>query len=186
MGFWQWHSLSKIDPFYKSTKPCYAGTETWSQRLASRLPIPIATSALLQIPSILSLLPANKSIAVITYDDARLSPSHLERLGIASAVHHRIHIRGAPAYGYLRRLIQDGAAYSHEGIEAELVQVFKEMAAKHGDVGAVVLECTQMPPFAEAIQRAVGPGVPIYDVYTLGCWFYSGLLRRRPVAWGKL
>jgi hypothetical protein len=56
------------------------------------------------------------------------------------------------------------------------------MVENHGGVGAVVLECTQMPPFAEAIQKVVG--LPVYDVYTMGMWFYSGLASRN--LWNRI
>jgi len=67
-------------------------------------------------------------------------------------------------------------------LEAELVAESKALMAEHPDVGVLVLECTQMPPFAEAIQAAIG--IPVYDVYTMAMWFYSGLVRRRPSTWG--
>ena len=41
----------------------------------------------------------------------------------------------------------------------------------------MVLECTNMPPYACALSRHVGP--PIYDVVTLVTWLRSGL---RPAA----
>ncbi|CZR69969.1 uncharacterized protein PAC_19870 [Phialocephala subalpina] len=141
--------------------------------LASRLPIPVATSALIQIPSIRSFLPPQKSIGVITYDGTRLGPLHLSQLGISA---EGIYIVGAPDDGYLRGVIRDGREYVHDEIEAELVRCAKELVEAHSDVGAIVLECTQMPPFAMAIQQAVG--LPIHDVYTMGKWFYSGLVRR--------
>lgn len=87
-------------------------------------------------------------------------------------------------------MIQENAPYVHADIETELVQVAKSAVEEHGNgegaVGAVVLECTQMPCFADAIQNAVGTGIPVYDVYTMGCWFYEGLVRRRPATWDAL
>lgn len=89
-----------------------------------------------------------------------------------------------PANGHLRKVIQDGAKYDEIAMEQEMVDEATELVRNEaGRIGAIVLECTQMPPYAEAIQRTVG--VPVYDVYTMGLWFYSGLTRRCPMAWGK-
>lgn len=72
-------------------------------------------------------------------------------------------------------------------MEGEMVGAAGELVdgiARDGErLGAIVLECTQMPPYAEAIQRRVG--VPVYDVYTMGMWFYEGLVRRKPARWER-
>ncbi|GME53727.1 aspartate racemase protein [Neofusicoccum parvum] len=147
--------------------------------LAARLPIPIATSSLIQIPAVRALLPAGKTVGVITFDEARLGPLHLEKLGIADAA--SIPVVGPPADGHLKRLVRDGGPYSQSGIEEEMVACARRLVEDHAGVGAIVLECVQMPPFAAAVQKAVG--LPTYDVFTLGCWFYSGLARSPFAAW---
>ena len=40
-------------------------------------------------------------------------------------------------------------------------------------MGAFVLECTNMPPFAPALAKA--SGLPVYDIFTLISWFQMGL-----------
>ena len=152
-------------------------------RLADRLPIPIATSALIQVPCILSLLPPSKSIGILTYDDRRLNTKHLEKLSVPASAFSRIHIRGAPADGHLRGVITGRKPYVHADIRDELTRTAKALVTDNPKIGAIVLECTQMPPFAQAIQEALGNGVVVYDVYTMALWFYSGLRRQSPDAW---
>ncbi|CAI6097332.1 unnamed protein product [Clonostachys chloroleuca] len=127
----------------------------------------------------------NETIGILTYDDARLGPLHLSQLGI-DTTKRVIPIRGAPANGHLRRLITEGGPYIHHDLEDELVGVAKRLTVEceesGSEIAGLLLECTQMPPFAEAIQKATG--VPVYDVYTMGMWFYSGLATRRPQRWG--
>jgi Asp/Glu/hydantoin racemase len=60
-------------------------------------------------------------------------------------------------------------------------KLIEEARHEQRTIGAIVLECTQMPPYAEAIQRKTG--VPVYDVYTMGEWFYNGLVRRTSDRW---
>ncbi|KAI8311167.1 hypothetical protein K4K61_012564 [Colletotrichum sp. SAR11_59] len=150
--------------------------------LAERLPIPVATSSLIQIPSILAWLPPSKKIGIITYNARELVSLHFERLGISKEHAARCHIAGAPDGGSLRLLVTSKGPYNFDDIEKEMIAAAKELMDEHPDIGAFVLECTQMPPFGESVQRVTG--LPTYDVYTMGTWFYSGLVRRRPRGWG--
>lgn len=92
-----------------------------------------------------------------------------------------------PANGHLRAVIQNGATYDASEMEKEMVgqagKLVEQVGSKRNALGAIVLECTQMPPYAEAIQRRIK--VPVYDVYTMGQWFYSGLVRQTPSEWNK-
>ena len=61
-------------------------------------------------------------------------------------------------------------------------QMMAELAAalatfdQDGDVGAIVLECTNMPPYAHAIQESLR--MPVYDIYSLITWLHAGLRPR--------
>ena len=52
----------------------------------------------------------------------------------------------------------------------------RDLVARHPEVGAIVLECTNMPPYAAAVQQATG--LPVYDIYSLITWFHAGLRPR--------
>lgn len=150
--------------------------------LAKRLPIPVASSSLVQIPSLFSILPSTSHIGIITFDGSKLGPLHLTQLGINQV--DRVHIIGVPTDGHLQCLVRDDGPYSHEAIEKEMTDAALEITKAHPAIRAVVLECVQMAPFAEAVEKTVN--LPVYDIYTMGCWFYSGLVRRRPGAWGPI
>ena len=58
----------------------------------------------------------------------------------------------------------------------DIVDAGKQLVARHPDVGAIVLECTNMPPYAAALQAEVG--LPVYDIYSMIQWFQAGLRPR--------
>ncbi|KAI9736657.1 MAG: hypothetical protein M1834_000861 [Cirrosporium novae-zelandiae] len=149
--------------------------------LSTRLPIPIATSSLLQIPTIIPLLPPTQTIGILTFDATRLNSKHLTQLNIPPSLASTIPIIGCPSPGALRSVIRDGKPYVHEVLEAELVACAKELVKRFPNVGAIVLECTQMPPFAEAVARETR--LMVFDVVSLGRWFYGGLVRRGFAEW---
>ena len=150
--------------------------------LAKRLPIPVASSSLVQIPSLFAILPSASHIGIITFDGSKLGPLHLTRLGIKET--DRVHITGVPKDGHLQCLVRDDGPYSHEAIEKEMTDAAVGLIKAHPEISVVVLECVQMAPFAVAVEKTVK--MPVYDIYTMGCWFYSGLVRRRPEAWGPI
>ena len=55
----------------------------------------------------------------------------------------------------------------------DVVEAGKGLVARHPDIGAIVLECTNMPPYAAALQEAIG--LPVYDIYSMITWFHAGL-----------
>ena len=46
-----------------------------------------------------------------------------------------------------------------------MVKVAQKMLTEHPDVGAIVLECTNMPPFTKVLQQATG--LPVFDIINL-------------------
>ncbi len=63
--------------------------------------------------------------------------------------------------------------------EKDILDAGRDLVGRHPEVGAVVLECTNMPPYAAALQAALG--LPIYDIYSMISWFQLGL---RPRSFG--
>ena len=48
--------------------------------------------------------------------------------------------------------------------------------SRHPEVGAIVLECTNLPPYAAALRAELG--VPVFDIYSMISWFHAGLRPR--------
>ena len=46
------------------------------------------------------------------------------------------------------------------------------MVHEHPEVGAIVLECTNMPPYAYAV--AMATDMPVYDITTLATYVMAG------------
>jgi Asp/Glu/hydantoin racemase len=59
----------------------------------------------------------------------------------------------------------------------DILEAGRELVTRHPDVGAIVLECTNMPPYAAALREALG--LPVYDIYSMINWFHAGLRPRR-------
>jgi hypothetical protein len=135
--------------------------------LAARCPVPVASSALLQIPLLQRCL--SGPVGVITYDAAALTARHFTACGADPATP----VAGLPPGGAWHAMIEGGAAYDAEALRHEAVEAARALHKANPALSAIVLECTNLPPYAAAIRQATG--LPVHDVITLGHWFHAGL-----------
>jgi hypothetical protein len=145
----------------------------WQRELAAALPVPVLTSALLQLPLVRSTLPAGKRVGVVTYCAAELTAALLAGAGIDPATP----VEGVDPGGYFARTIRDGAAtLDAKRMEADTVSAARRLV-HHRDVAAIVLECANMPPYRDAVAAATG--LPVFDAAQCVAWFHTGLVPRR-------
>lgn len=63
--------------------------------------------------------------------------------------------------------------YDAWALENELITTVEALFQQHSDVGALVFECTNLPPFSSSISQRFG--LPVFDILTLGKWLHSSL-----------
>jgi Asp/Glu/hydantoin racemase len=61
--------------------------------------------------------------------------------------------------------LRNGLTLDREAVEREVVAAGVELVAKHPAVDTVVLECTNLPPYRRALEKALG--LPVLDVLDL-------------------
>ena len=143
--------------------------------LAERLGVPVAASSLLMIPLVERLLPSGRRAGVVTFSKTLLTPEHLTAVGAAADTP----VEGIPPDGAFATVARRGERTLDERrVEAEVVDAGKRLAADHPELGAVVVECTNMPPYTRALRAELR--VPVYDGYDFLCWFYAGLRSSEP------
>lgn len=149
------------------------------QELAASLPVPVATSSLLQVPLILQLLQPHQSVGVITANGKTLGARHLSAVGISLESQERVHLIGIERTPHLYRVLtSDGAELDQSVAQAEVVGVARHAVASNPDIGAFVLECTNLPPYSEAIKAATGR--PVWDAVSLIRWLQLGVTGSDP------
>jgi len=143
--------------------------------LAAAVRVPVATSSLMQVPWVRATLPPGKRVGVLTVSKASLTPAHL----IAAGVPADTPIIGTESGREFFRVLITAEKQDLDVALAEqdILTAGRELLAAHRDIGAIVLECTNMPPYAAALQAACG--LPVYDIYSMITWFHAGLRPRR-------
>ena len=140
------------------------------EELNNTLSIPVATSSLLQFQMIQATLPKDKVVGIITFDKEAL----VERVLDAAGVPIDTPILGMDKLELNRVILDDENQLDVKQVEVDMVLAAKQLVVENPQVGAILLECTNMAPYATAMQRAVG--LPIFSIVSLVNWFHSGLL----------
>jgi hypothetical protein len=142
-------------------------------QLQERSPVLIATSSLLQIPTLQRILPKNRTVGILTASKAALTSQHLEGVGVSGD----IPIEGMPQDGaFLRNMAEGNMNISRRDQEEEVLAAARRLHAAAPDLGAIVLECTNLAPHSALIRQELG--VPVYDVMSMLNWFHAGLRPR--------
>ena len=142
--------------------------------LSAALAVPVAASSLMQAPLIQALLPPGRRVGVLTVSAESLTPSHLAAAGVAADTP----VVGTEGGKELTRVLLgdepslDVAAARHDMLEAA-----RQLISDHPATGAILLECTNMVPYAADLRAATG--LPVYSIYSFVQWFQAGLLPRR-------
>jgi len=145
----------------------------FQREIADAVGVPVATSSLMQIPTVQSLLPQGRRVGVLTVSRETLTPAHLRAAGVAV---------DTPVVGteggreFTRAILGNEPELDTEKSRLDLLDAGRELLDGHPEVGAIVLECTNMVPYAADLRRALG--VPVFSIYSFILWFQSGLMPR--------
>ena len=136
----------------------------FQRELAAAVSVPVFTSSLLLVPLVHRMLPPGRRVGVLTVDAASLTAEHLEGAGIGPDI--PLVVAGLEGEKeFTRVLLGDELELYPELCREEHVRVARRLIAEHPDIGAIVLECTNMPPYTADIQRETGR--PVFDITTL-------------------
>lgn len=141
--------------------------------MRAALDVPVATSSLMQVPMINATLPHGRHCGILTISETHLSPAHLA----AARVPDGTPVGGVdPSSEFARKIL--GNATTLDTVQAceDCVSAAQELCAKDPDIGALVLECTNMTPYAAEIAQTCRR--PVYTIVNFITWFHAGICPR--------
>jgi hypothetical protein len=142
----------------------------YQRDLAEHCSVPVATSALLQVPMVARILPKGRRPAILTFSAESLTPRHLGAVGADTATP----VYGMPAGSEFQRAIREGdASVPFATLHREVLETAERATRGYGSIGALVLECTNLAPYSRDIARLTG--LPVFDVVTLVHWLHRSL-----------
>jgi Asp/Glu/hydantoin racemase len=146
----------------------------FQNELAAAVAVPVATSSMMQVRWVQATLPPGKRVGVVTVSGSTLTPAHLESAGVPLDTPFVGTENGREFFRVLIKAEKDDMDIALA--RQDIVDAGRELVARHADIGAIVLECTNMPPYSAALQAEVG--LPVYDIYSMINWFHAGLRPR--------
>lgn len=146
----------------------------YQDAVRKRLDVPVFLSSLLQVPLVAASVTG--PIGVVVASSAGVNDRVLELAGVRDAA--RIIVLGMEdSPHFTESILEQGGTLDSDRIEQETVDAVKQMVAAHPDMGAIVLECSLLPPYSRAVQDATG--LPVFDYITMIDYFQAGTHRSR-------
>lgn len=126
--------------------------------MADESPAAIFTSSLMQVPFAQAIVGKNRIVAIITASKTKLSEEHLRKSGITDL--SNVVVFGLENATEFKKIFGDEPCQL-EKVTDEVLDVALQALREYPNIGAFVLECTDLPPFSSRIREETG--LPVFD-----------------------
>ena len=145
----------------------------YQREIAAHVGVPVAASSLMQIPLIERVLPPKRGVGVLTVSAASLTAEHLVAAGADPATP----VVGTEAGSeFTRVMLHNEERLDAAAAERDIIEAGDRLVALYPATGAVLLERTNMVPYARALSEHLR--LPVFSIYSFVTWFHSGLVPR--------
>lgn len=148
----------------------------FQQALREAVSVPVFSSILVQVPLILDTLPTSASLGIIFADERAFTERVVRQCRISDASR----IRKMDCRD--NRDFAEIMAGANEFDEQRFLRFFNDRVeaflTSHREMGAVMIQCNELIPYAWVIQRL--RDIPVYEVASLIRWLHSTLCQRPP------
>lgn len=134
---------------------------------------PVFMSALAQLPAVTCAFNSHELIAILTANGKSLAPMRgliKDECGVDTEERRYVIVGCEHVPGF--EAVAEGGKVNVEKVTPGIVQLLKETLHVYPKIRAVLLECTELPPYADAIRAATG--LPVFDAITCCDFFISG------------
>ncbi len=142
--------------------------------LQEAVPVPVATSSLMQVGMVNALLPPGKRAGILTISGSTLTEAHLTAAQVPEGTPIGTTEGGQE---FTRAILGNELTLDVDLARTDNVASAEALVKTHSEIGALVLECTNMVPYAADIRAATG--LPVFSIESFVTWFQSGLAPRR-------
>lgn len=133
------------------------------RQLVEALPVPVFTSSLLQVHLARALIRSDQKIGIITVRKQSLTVAHFAGVGIQDYPLAIVGMEDAEEFSAV--FIEGRQVLDEKKCRREMQSAAFNLMRAYPEVGAIVLECTNMPPYADTVRQATG--LPVFDAVTM-------------------
>lgn len=133
----------------------------YQKEIQSKLEVPFFSSSLMQIPMVSTL--TGGTVGLITASKSNLTDKHYQGV---NAQHTSIVIEGMDSMpAFTKAIIDETINLDTHAVALEMKQVTLKLIEKNPEMKAIILECTNMPPYRGAIRQVTD--LPVFDINTM-------------------
>jgi len=145
----------------------------FQKEIQASVGIPVFASSMMQIPFIHAM--TGKRVAIITANSNCLKRKHFVACDVSDDI--PVAIKGMENNAaFVSGITNCSGELDDDAVRQGAVQVALDLKNDYDDIGAILLECSDLPPYAYAIQAATG--LPVFDFTTMINFVHSTLVRR--------
>lgn len=147
----------------------------YQRHVMSQVKIPVFLSSLMQLSFCDLILPPGQKIGVITADSSLLDTALLDAVGVKVSL-DRIVVRGMEdSPHFVSTFLEEKGILDVGEVEREVVSVAKKLLSEEADVGVVLLECSDLPPYAQKVQQSIDR--PVFDYVTMINYVHAAIVK---------
>ncbi len=145
----------------------------FQREVADAVNIPVFLSSLCQLPLIKTALSSRKKIAVLAASGENIKDEVLRQAGTDM---ERIVVEDIGGLDAFHAIRYGETVLDNGKLKTALRGVARDLIAREPDIGAILLECSDLPPYAKEIQEVTG--LPVFDFNTMIDMVYHAVVQK--------
>ncbi|WP_298921833.1 aspartate/glutamate racemase family protein [uncultured Roseobacter sp.] len=148
----------------------------FQKELSAAVDVPVFSSSLIQVPLAFQMAGGSAPAGILTADANALTPDHLRAVG---AEQIPVVVQGLEESDEFAAVILRNERTSMDlaKVEREVLDAAQALIRKSPKMKSLVLECTDLPPYAARIQETLK--LPVFDLTTLAEMAHNVVTRHR-------
>ena len=151
----------------------------YHKQVAEALDVPVAMSSLVQVPLIQSIIGPSKKIGILTANGGAMNDDLFHSCGIERT--DGLIVQDTLGTEEFSAVVNMTGKFDNGKAKEEILECTRALMAQDDQIGAILLECSDMPPYAAAIQEE--SQLPVYDFITLINWLHNSVMQRPYSGW---
>ena len=145
--------------------------------IAAAVTVPVLTSSLIMIPVIHQMIKPEQSLVVVTASKKLLSKEFFSAIGVD--LNNRIIVAGLDNSAVFNAMCLGGKAISYEtdDLRDDVLLAIQQAQKSDPNIGAILLECTTLPPFAAYLKEQTT--LPVFDFIACVEWMHRAVIPTR-------
>ncbi|MGC5012150.1 aspartate/glutamate racemase family protein [Streptosporangium sp. DT93] len=146
----------------------------FQRELADAVTVPLYSSSLIQVPMVARMIRSDQKVGLLVAKERSLTRRHLAGVGAEDVP---VCVAGMEEQPEFREVMLEARRPDLDAarLGREVLAQAERLARENPDMGALVIECTDLVPYAHAVQERIG--LPVFDIVTLTEMVHHGLTR---------